>query len=554
MLHNIMKTIIRLLFCLFIVLAGSQWAWGADTDPADWPKYHRTDAGWRYSPLDQINSKNIQRLKVAWIHQPGEITNGLNATPLVVDGVLYYTAAFNQTYAVDGATGKMIWQYQPDLDPVVNELLMAGISRGVTIGFGKVYIATADGRYIALDQKTGKEVWIRQVVDPRQCNCTFTSPPQLAGNILYSGSTGGDFAARGKIYAVNAETGEPVWTFDIIHDHPDSWPAKAARFGGGGAWLPGTYDQKTGTIYIGTGNAAPDFDGEARPGDNKYTATLLALDAATGKLKWHYQEVPHDIWDYDASYEVLQINRDGKDYLVHLNKNGFVFVYDKGTGKPEKVWPMAENITFADGFDIEKGDYIHRRETRRGETATYCPGQLGARSWNHGAYNPKTGLWYSNVMEMCTTIQPAFVDPGSLGLMQIYFSTDVLKAVPPPGKAASTRLDARDPLTGKRLWSVTYDVPSLGSILTTGGNLVFNTDGKGMMRAHDARSGKELWHFNMGSGSRGGIVSYAVNGKQYIAATSGVSGFVFGTIGSVYHKLSGVPGGAVVIAFTLDDE
>lgn len=525
-----------------------------EADPGDWPKYHRTDQAWRYSPLDQINHRNVQRLKVAWIHQPGEITNGLNATPLVVDGVVYYTGSFNQTFAVDGATGKLIWQYLPDLDPVVNELILAGISRGVTIGFGKVYIATADGRYIALDQSTGKEVWVKQIVDPRQCNCTFTSPPQLAGNILYSGSTGGDFATRAKIYAVNAETGEAAWTFDIIRDHPGSWTEQAARYGGGGAWLPGTYDEKTDTIYIGTGNAAPDFDGEARPGDNKYTASLLALDRATGKLKWHYQEVPHDIWDYDASYEVLQITREGKDYLVHLNKSGFVFVYDKQAGKPEKVWPIAENITFADGFDINTGDYRGRMATRRGQRATYCPGQLGARSWNHGAYNPKTGMWYSNIMEMCTTVLPAFIDPESLGLMQIYFATDVLEAVPPPGKAASARLDARDPLTGQRRWSVDYEVPSLGSILTTGGNLVFNTDGTGVLRAHDAGNGKELWRFNLGSGSRGGIVSYAAKGKQFLLATSGVSGFVFGVIGSVYPPLMGVPGGAIIVAFTLDEE
>ena len=547
---------ISLLLCALILLSGIQPAQAGDSaeDPNNWPKYHRTDTGWRYSPLDQINTKNVQQLKVAWIHQPGDITNGLNATPIVIDGVVYYTGPFSQTYAVNGTTGEILWQYLPDLDPVVYELLLTGINRGVTVGFGKVYIATADGRYIALDQKTGREIWSQQIVDPRQCNCTFTSPPQLAGNILYSGSTGGDFAANGKIYAVNAETGESLWTFNIIRNHPDSWTKAAAKNGGGGAWLPGTYDQKTNTIYIGTGNAAPDFDGEARPGDNKYTASLLALDATTGKLKWHYQEVPHDIWDYDASYEVLQIENSGKDYLVHLNKSGFVFVYDKLSGKPQKVWPVAENITFADGFDLKTGDYINRRETRRGEETTFCPGQMGARSWNHGAYNPKTGLWYSNLMEMCTTIKPAFVDPASLGLTQIYFATDVLKAVPPPGQTATARLDARNPFTGQRIWSVNYEVPSLGSVLTTAGDLVFNTDGKGVIRGHDAKTGQELWRFSMGSGARGGIVSYAVNGKQYILATSGVSGFVFGQVGLVYKKLMNVPGGGIIVAFALDDE
>ena len=550
------RLMIKPLFIIVLLLSGHslQATEAGDIRPDDWPQYHRTSNAWRYSPLKQITKENVQHLKVAWIHQPGDITNGLQATPLAIDGIVYYNGPFNNTFALNGASGEMLWHYRPDVDPVAYELTLTGQNRGVTIGDGKLFLGTSDGKFIAIDQKSGKELWVKQIVDPRQCNCAFTSSPQLAGDILFGGTFGGDFASRGRIYAVHAESGEPAWSFDIIRDTPESWPAGAAEHGGGGAWLPGTYDEESDTIYIGTGNAAPDFDGATRPGDNKYTATLLALEPKTGKLKWHYQEIPHDIWDYDAAFELLRIKKAGKEFLIHPNKSGFVFVYDRQGGKPKHVWSMAENMSVATGYDLERGDLIGRKEHQRGVETIYCPGPFGIRNWNHSAYNPATGLWYNNTMDVCGRVKPVLVDPNSLGLTQPYFGSDIFENVPPPGGRVSARLEARDPLSGKLLWAADYSsAPGLGSLLTTGGNLVFNTDSIGVLRAHHAATGAELWHFNTGSGSRGGIISYAVNGRQYILATSGVSGWVYNSVGTLFPELDNRPGGGILIAFTLDE-
>ena len=205
----------------------------------DWPKYHRTDDGWRYSPLDQINADTIKDLRVAWIHQPGDIQHGLQATPIIVDGIVYYVGPNNNVYAVNGETGETIWHYKPDLDPIVRRVFYQAASRGVTVGHGMVFLGTLDGRYIALDQETGKVKWSRQITILEECyGCLFSSPPQLAGDILYGGTTGGDQPQRGKIWAVNALTGEPAWTFDTISDDQASWPGDTGEVGGGGAWIP----------------------------------------------------------------------------------------------------------------------------------------------------------------------------------------------------------------------------------------------------------------------------------------------------------------------------
>lgn len=468
---------------------------------ADWPKYHRTDKAWRYSPLDQINTETVSKLKVAWIHQPGDIQHGLQATPIVVDGIIYYIGANNNVYAVNGKTGETIWHFQPDLDPIVRKVFYQAASRGVTVGHGMVYVGTLDGRYIALDQETGKTVWSKQITDLKSCyGCLFSSPPQLAGDILYGGTTGGDQPQRGKIYAVNAITGEPAWTFDTISDDPESWPSDTGEVGGGGAWMPGVYDEKTDLIHIGTSNAAPDFFGELRKGDNKYTASLLAIEAQTGNLKWFYQEVPHDVWDYDSAYEIVTLEREGQELIFHLNKGGFVFVLDKATGKPVNIWPLSETYNWVKSIDPKTGELIGRNEPKIGEETTLCPYLLGVRSWNHGAYNPNTGLWYTNAMEVCNKIVAAPQETETIGIAGLYLGVSMLEAVDPPGQKASARLDARDPITGELAWSIDYKIPGLGSVLTTAGDLIFNGDVFGSVFAYDAEDGKELWSFNTGSG------------------------------------------------------
>ncbi len=526
---------------------------GAKDNAADWPKYYRTDKGWRYSPLDQITKENVGKLKVAWIHQPGEIAMGLQATPIVIDGVVYYVGPNNNVYAVDGKTGNTKWHYKPELDPIVDTVFYVSASRGVTVGHGMVYLGTLDGRYIALDKETGKVKWERQITDLKNCyGCLFSSPPQLAGDILYGGTTGGDQPQQGKIWAVNAKTGEPAWTFNTIKDDPKSWPGDSGKVGGGGAWMPGVYDAKTDTILIGTSNAAPDFFPDGRRGDNLYTASILAIEAKTGKLKWHYQEVPHDVWDYDAAYEIMTIEHDGKELLVHLNKGGYVFVLDKATGKPHNIWPLAKHINWTSGIDPKTGEIKDRNEPEVGKEKLLCPYLLGVRSWNHAAYNPNTKLWYSNAMEVCNTVVAAPQEVEKIGIAGLYLGVSKLVAVPPPGDKASARLDARDPITGEVKWSVDYEMPGLGSVLTTAGGLVFNGDVRGNIRAYDAENGKVLWSFNTGSGIRSGPVSYAADGKQYILIPSGLGSHAPGFMATAFPDVKGLPGGAALIAFTLE--
>lgn len=521
-------------------------------DPNDWPQYHRSYNAWRFSPLTQINKSNVKKLKVAWIHQPGNITHGLQATPIEIDGVLYSISADNNVWAINAATGETIWHTAIKLDPVVKEVFYQAASRGVTVGRGKVFVGTLDGRMVALNQKTGKQEWSTQLTNPRtEYGALFSAPPQLAGDILFGGTTGGDQPITGKIYAVNADTGKPAWTFEIPKDDPKSWPGDSRKKAGSSAWMPGTYDPTTDTIYIGTSNAAPDYHADERKGDNLYSATLLALDPKTGNIKWYRQEVPHDSWDFDSTYEALLVPYKGKEALVHLNKGGYVYVMDKDSGKLINAWKYAENLNWNKGIDMATGKPIDPVYPEVGKQKLFCPNLLGARSWNAGAYNPGTGLWYSMGMEVCNTVTGAKQEEGlpinglSLGLSEITL-------VDPPGKKADGWLGAMDPITGKVKWKVRYELPPLSSVLTTAGGLVVMGDMTGVIHIYDDENGKELWHFNAGSGVRGGPISYSVNGKQYIVVPTGLGSHAPGFLAGAFPQIKSLPGGAATIAFTLE--
>ncbi|HEY4040731.1 MAG TPA: PQQ-binding-like beta-propeller repeat protein [Rhodopila sp.] len=544
------------LWAAFLLNAGSVLAQAppGSEDPNNWPQYHRTSNGWRYSPLDQVNTENVGRLHVAWINQAGDIAGGMQETPIVVDGVIYSISGSNRVAAIDAKTGKEIWHYETKLDPITGKAGMPPYSRGVTVGRGKVFIATYDGRAIALDQQTGKEAWSAQLDDfNKDCaGCYFTAPPVLINNVLTFGSAIGDLSARGKIFGVDSDSGRKLWTFEVIKKDSESWSDETvAKFGGGGVWIPGSYDPVSNTVFYGTGNPATMFWGEDRKGDNLYTDSIIALDPQTGKLKWYRQEIEHDLWDYDSTYESLLIDRGDKNLLVHLNKSGFVFVIDRQNGKIDNVWPLVETYTFAKEIDPKTGGLIGRNDLVPDKRFMFCPSAWGGRSWNHGAYNPKTGLWYTNVLELCMSGVPVEqkADPHGYAV-GLYGAKDV-EVTKVPGKPAG-RLDARDPVTGERKWTYEADLPLLGSVLTTGGGLVFNGDPLGVVRAFDADNGNILWSFNTGSGLRSGIVSYTVDGKQYILVPSGRGSFAALIMPALFPQMADVPGAAALIAFTLD--
>ena len=521
-------------------------------DPNNWPMYHRSYDSFRFSPLAQINKDNVKNLSVAWVHQPGAIVQGLEATPLVVDGVMYYIASFNRVFALDAATGKDIWHYYPKLDPVVNTLFFQPYNRGVAIGHGRVFFGSLDGRVIALDQKTGKVSWEKQVLETKKCSCNFTGAPLVVKDKVILGQTAGELPIQGKIYALNVATGDKAWEFNTIKDDQKSWGGESGKFGGGGGWMTGSYDPALNLVFWGTGNPAPDYDwGGARPGDNLYTSSVLALDADTGALKWHFQEIPHDDWDYDAGLgESLVIDRDGKKLLVHQNKSGFVFVYDRTNGKIQNVWPMTHTFNFVKTIDPKTGARIERKSPRLGKPEFICPWIAGGRSWNSGSYSPKTKLWYNTAMEVCEEVKVEKQVPQTEPAAGLFFGGDQV-AKHPPGGEAYGHLDARDPVTGERKWSINFKYPPIGSVLSTAGNLVFHGDLEGIVHAYDADTGEQLWHFRTGSGHRGGPISYSVNGKQYIAVPSGLGSLVLGLYPALWPEVEDFPAGAAMFVFTL---
>ena len=531
----------------------------------DWSWYHGDDNATRYSALDQINKGNIGDLNVAWIHQPGAIEQGLEATPLVIDGIMYYAGSYNRVFALDAATGKELWHYYPDLDPIVDELFFTPYTRGVNVSSGNVNIGTLDGRAIALDQKTGKEVWSAQLVDTTTCACNFTSPPVMAGGTLVYGQTAGEYPIQGKVFGLNPQTGETTWTFNTIkHDDPNSWGGDSGKYGGGGSWMPGTYDASTDTYFIGTSNPAPDYDWGAdpagpsktgaRPGDNLYTSSVIALDPSTGTIKWYHQEVPHDDWDFDSTMgEFWLLDRDDKQLVVHQNKSGFVFVYNRGDGKIENVWNMVENFNWVEGINPKTGELIGRNPPNAGDNQDMlsCPWIAGGRSWHSGSYSPRTGLWYNSAAEACQTTTVRQEDPVTEPIAQLFFGADLAAANLPGGKAAHGRLDARDPVSGKRAWAYTYKYPPMGSVVATGGDLVFQGGIDGTFRAFDANNGDVLWSFTAGSGFRGGPISYSVDGTQHIAVPSGLGSLVMGLYPALWPEVADFPAGAAMIAFKI---
>jgi alcohol dehydrogenase (cytochrome c) len=520
-------------------------------DPDNWPQYNRTANAWRYSPLEQINKENVGKLSVAWIAHGGDITMGIQETPIVLDGVIYSITAGDRVAALDGRTGQQLWSFEPKLDPLTKKVLFAPYSRGVAVGHGMVYIGTVDGRGIALDQKTGEEMWQVQLTDFADCHgCNFTSPPVVAGDVLTFGSTAGELATQGKIFGVEATTGKKVWEFNTIKQDPNSWPGESGKFGGGGAWMPGTYDAETDTIFYGTGNPGKDFVDSDRTGDNLYTDSVVALDAKTGHLKWYRQEIKQDVWDFDSPYEVMLFKKDGKDLIVHMNKSGYVFVLDKTTGGIENIWPISDVKNFAKDINKKTGELIGRVELPMNQETLICPSSFGARNWNSGAYNPKTGLWYNNVLDFCGYLKPVARkdDPKDYGTAHSG-SNDFGRLVMAPDGRKPGGLDARDPITGQRKWTYEMDVPGFACVLTTGGGLVFNGDPTGTLKAFDADTGKVLWSFNTGSGMRGGIVSYAIDGEQYILVPSGWGSYAAILLPPLFPQLEKVPAASTLIAF-----
>jgi len=501
---------------------------------ADWPHYGGTQLSWRYSALDQVNTGNVKNLTPAWIFQTGDYAENLHSTPIVIDGVMYLISARAQVFALNASTGQVLWQYRyptprPGLPGSISDYIQI---RGLAVSNGKVFFGTKDNFLVALDQKSGHEVWKVNVDDSKQCGCDITAAPLVVKDKIIVGGNGGDSAHRGYLTAFYAKTGRLAWRWYVVpapgEKGNETWKGDSWRFGGGAPWLTGSYDADLNLVYWGTGNAAADFfDGDRVPtGANKtqevnlYTASVVALDADTGKLRWHYQEVPDDVWDFDSAYEVLLMDRQFRGQmrkiLVHMNKSGLTFVLDRATGEYLGSFNVPEAFNWITGV-TENGKLTGRYEPELGETRSFCPSAGGAKSWNSMAYSPRTGFIYTPTNEVCTDITPNNAKPSEgRGYMNGAFPLKLA-----PNRTSYSHVDAFDPVTGKRVWSTPYKFVLLSSMLATAGDLIFTGDPEGNFFALDAKTGNRLWSFQTGAGHRGSAISYSVNGRQYIATTTG---------------------------------
>ncbi len=520
----------------------------ADKDPNNWLMYHGSYKGWHYSALDQINKNNVKNLKVAWIHSPSTGKRGIQSFPLVADGILYYTSTTGQVWALDAASGAFIWSYKAKIDEErANSTFFNPYNRGVAIGYGKVYMGTVDGHLIALDQKTGQVVWDNMIVTVEKGAKGFTGAPVIVKDKVVIGSWGGELSGCcGPLFGVNAQTGEVEWQYDTIAGDDrskNSWGNDSWKVGGNGGWMTGTYVAESNTVWWATANPAPDFDWSGdnwmtegpRPGLNLYSSSVVVLDADSGKLQAYFQEMPHDFWDFDAAPgEFVQIDRGGKKYMLHPNKSGVLFVYNRDLStasdqqlKVENATVIGKTYNFIKGVNAKTGELIGRRNTELGMAKNMCPAIDGAISWNTGAYNPNTGLYYKITQEWCFDLDVQKVDRPSDYSGQAYFGAS-WTATHPEGRKAFGTVQARDPITHKAKWEVEFKYPPLASLLTTKGGLVFVPGADGTFYALSADNGEKLWQANNGLGHHGGVISYSAKGKQYVAVVTGWGSHVSG--------------------------
>jgi alcohol dehydrogenase (cytochrome c) len=534
----------------------------ADKDPNNWAMYHGNFTGWHHSGLDQINTSNVGDLSLAWQHIPSSSKRGIQSFPLAVDGILYYTSSSGEIWALDGASGALVWHYKAKIDVERAEgTFYNPYNRGLAIAYGKVYTATTDGRMIALDKLTGKVVWDNEIMSVAKGNKGFTGAPLVVKGNVIIGANGGELSGCcGPIFAVDAESGEVAWQFDTIGGDQrsrDSWGNDSWKIGGGGGWMTGSYDAKTNTVWWGTANPAPDYDyigdgwktGGPRPGDNLYSSSVVVLDADSGELSAYFQEMPHDAWDFDSAVgEFMLMTKGSRRYMVHPNKGGIIFVYNPdsvGGGNELEVdnaYMIGETYNYIKGVS-QDGRLIGRRELPEGKHTNVCPAIDGAISWNTGAFNPALGLMFKITQEWCFDIEVVNPERPDDFSGQAYFGASWTASHPnqkadgTPVSAAYGTLQARDPLSGKMKWRVEFKYPVLASLLSTKGNLVFVPGADGIFSAFDARNGKLLWQHNNGIGHHGGTISYMAKGKQYVAVVTGWGSHVSGN----YPGLFGEP-------------
>ncbi len=497
----------------------------ADKEPQNWLTYSGAYAGWRYSTLDQINTTNAARLAMQWTFQVADLGQ-FETTPLVVDGILYGTGQNDRAFALDARTGRALWRYQRNL-PEKLQPCCGMVNRGFAILGNKLFMATLDGHVIALDTKTGNLVWDVTVADSKAAY-TFTGAPLVVKNKVVVGVSGGEYGVRGFVDAYDAETGQRQWRFHTVPEPGEpgheTWQGDSWKTGGAPAWITGSFDPHLNLIYWPTGNPSPSDYGGDRAGDNLYSNSMLALDADDGKLKWYFQFSPHDLYDYDATQVPVLLDADWqgqpRKLLVQANRNGFLYVLDRTTGKFLQAVPMG-NVTWATRIGTDGRPILNPDAAPKPEGVRVCPGALGMTNWYSPSYSPGTKLLYVATSDECDIFtgapQPYRVGHDFLG--SVY--------VPDPVVRPTGALKAFDPLTGKTRWTFKYFSNPNGGALSTAGNVVFAGESDGNFIALDSRTGQDIWHIQLGAAIYSTAITYRLDGRQYVVIPAGSALFAF---------------------------
>ena len=493
----------------------------------NWPSYNGDSTGRRFSSLSQINLTNVAQLRAQWVFHSSN-SNRLEVTPVVVNGVMFVTSA-NDTYALDARAGLVIWHHVWPFSEGLIDDASGHLSRGVAVWHTRVYRQTDNAHLLCLDARSGHLLWDVAYADWNR-NYGATGAPLVVNDKVIVGTSGGDDGVRGFVAAYDAASGKLAWRFWTIpapgESGSESWPGNSYLHGGGTTWMPGTYDAETGTLYWTTSNPSPDFDGSVRPGDDLYTDCVLALDVETGKLKWHFQFTPHDLFDYDATETPILIDTvyqgEPRKLLVQANRNGFIYVLDRTNGKFLSAVPFVKNLTWAKGVDAHGRPVVSRLKPSP-EGTRICPGYGGATNWFAPSYNESTHLVYFLALEEC---QMYFSKPQKFEEGKTFYSTGVKRI---PGEASQKILLAYDLDKQSFAWSYPQvgRARSSGGTMTTAAGLVFFGDDAQSFEAVDARTGKHLWHFNTGQDLGASPMSYAVQDKQYVAVAAGSDIFSF---------------------------
>jgi alcohol dehydrogenase (cytochrome c) len=539
-----MKPIMRLVALALIVVAlpaiahakpvTSEDLVKAQENTAEWLTYGRDYRNWRYSPLTEITPDNAAKLSPVWAMSTGGQFGGLESTPLFRDGVLYFSADYARVFAVDAKTGNIVWRYDPEYEEGLTAMLCCGpIHRGIALKDDMVLVARLDAKLVALNRTDGKVVWEAKI-DEWKNGVTTNSAPLVVNDHVIIGVSGGEYGVRGYIKSFNAKTGALEWqTFTVPapgEPGSETWPKDDTwKSGGGPTWLTGSYDAETNTLYWGVGNPAP-WPSEAHEGDNLWTESMLAFDPDTGKMKWGFQYTPNDPWDYDGMATPILVDAkvDGQDrkLAVVSNRNGFFYAIDRSNGQFVYALPLVEGINWTTGIDPKTGKPMNVNEALKPkiggpQVKTIIPGLEGGTNWFPPAYDPELGLFFTSVNQWGMGITAwektkLVYKPGDFyqgADYQMYRMGDTIG-----------RIKAIDVANKKVVWEVKSALPLFSGMLVTKGGVLFTGDLRGRFLAYDAKTGKELWKFQTGSGINASPVTYELDGKQYLAILSGLGG------------------------------